>query len=356
MESPIILGTTDQEEWDSFVERHPLGCISHLSSWNNVLMRAFPHIEGRFIAIRDDVTNKIVAGLPIYQVRSWILGNRLVSVPNATISDPLVENAEQLRILLALSAEMQDRLGYSRIEVRTTNCAPLFDTKTFRMSSLYKHHFLSLEGDLNRIFLSFHRTSIRQLIKKAETRNLTIRIATGKEDLSIFYRLYQQTRRRLGLPAWPQRYFDAIWDTFHGSEQVLFFISEFSGTPVCASMVFKFNDRVSVESLGWDRAFHGVSPTVFMYWEVLKAAHSWGFRFFDLGRTSIFNRTLLDFKRRWGTQETEISDFVYPVSASGTGTTSSEVTPKYKLMKTILKASPRFLYELLSDITYRHLG
>jgi hypothetical protein len=62
---------------------HPLGLVYHLSAWKFVLDDTFPHIRGKFLVLSDAATGEIQAGLPVYAVKSWLLGNRTVSVPFA---------------------------------------------------------------------------------------------------------------------------------------------------------------------------------------------------------------------------------------------------------------------------------
>ena len=82
-------------EWDAFVARHPLGLVYHLSAWTRVLETAFPHIQGRFLVLKDGADGSIRAGLPVYTVKSWLLGRRVISVPFASFCDPLVSSAAE---------------------------------------------------------------------------------------------------------------------------------------------------------------------------------------------------------------------------------------------------------------------
>src|SRR5438552_243855 len=94
------LSPEEERQWDAFVTGHPLGCVYHLSAWKGVLEEAFPHIRGRFLALRDGLTGQIRAGLPLYTVTSWLLGNRIVSVPFASACDPLISTPEEFALLL----------------------------------------------------------------------------------------------------------------------------------------------------------------------------------------------------------------------------------------------------------------
>src|ERR1700733_7670137 len=70
-----------ETEWDAFVFGHPVGSVYHTSAWKRVLEQAFPHIRGRVLVLRRADSDQIQGGLPVYKVSSWLLGNRLVSIP-----------------------------------------------------------------------------------------------------------------------------------------------------------------------------------------------------------------------------------------------------------------------------------
>ena len=75
-------------------------------------------------------------------------------------------------------------------------------------------------------------------------------------------------------------------------------------------LLSKFRDRVSGEFVAVDPAFQNISPNHFLFWEAIKSACEEGYRIFDFGRTSPRNVGLMDFKRRWGTQVTDLPQFL----------------------------------------------
>ncbi|HVB58576.1 MAG TPA: hypothetical protein VNE63_19405 [Candidatus Acidoferrales bacterium] len=90
----------EEAAWDDFVSQHPRGLVYHRASWKRAIEQAFPHIRGRFLALRDSSTGAIRAGLPIYTVKSWLLGNRAVSVPFASFCEPLISSVAGFEQLL----------------------------------------------------------------------------------------------------------------------------------------------------------------------------------------------------------------------------------------------------------------
>jgi hypothetical protein len=94
------LSQDHEPEWDDFVLRHPLGSLYHTSEWKRVIEKAFTHIRGRFLVLRDGDSEEILGGLPVYRVSSWLLGRHLVSVPFATVCDPLVTTVQEWNVLV----------------------------------------------------------------------------------------------------------------------------------------------------------------------------------------------------------------------------------------------------------------
>src|SRR5262245_24793486 len=99
-----LLAESELSAWDSFVAQHPWGTPGHLVSWKHVLEEAFAHIEGKILVLRDSSTGQLMGGVPVFCVKSWFLGTRLVSVPFFAYADPLVSsttNGNGLRTLLS---------------------------------------------------------------------------------------------------------------------------------------------------------------------------------------------------------------------------------------------------------------
>ena len=133
--SPDELGA-----WDAFVARHPLGLVYHLSSWQRALETAFGHIRGRLLVLKDDAS-QIQAGLPVYNVRSWLLKNRTVSVPFADICDPLVSTKEEFGLLWQAIEDTARQHKSKKVKIRirraNTDCLPAL----LRAGAKYKHHY-----------------------------------------------------------------------------------------------------------------------------------------------------------------------------------------------------------------------
>lgn len=336
--------------WDSFVEKHEFGWLCHLSGWKKVLESTFRHMRGFYPAIVNG--REIKAALPVYEVKSWLTGKRLVSIPFASLCDPLISSEREMEDLFSSVLDLFGRLGAGKIEIRTFHCRSILDKKGVDCSRHYKNHSLELQKP-EVLQKKFHRTCVRQKISRAQKSNFILTRATGARDIAEFYRLYCVTRRKLGLPAQPFKFFRNIWEAFSPSGRVEVLFAEKDGRKTSSLFLFRFRDRVSAEYLGWDEEFSEMSPNHFVFWEAIKAAHADGFKVFDFGRTSPASESLMEFKSRWGTQVSELPQVYYPLAGNGSALAASR---KYIIIHKLCQSSPEFIYPLLGNFCYRHLG
>ncbi|HEX2964976.1 MAG TPA: GNAT family N-acetyltransferase [Syntrophorhabdaceae bacterium] len=339
--------------WDAFVESHPLGWISQLSDWGNILEECFKHIKGYYIAILDE-DDHIQAGLPIYSVKSHITGNRMVSVPHATLCDPLVDNAVQLRQLTDAVVQLSHSLGISKIEIKSFMSGRLFKDMDFDEDTFYKHHYLQLMPDPEQLKKSFHRTCIRQRIARAFTSNFVVKIADKVSDLLDFYKLHTMTRRRHGLPPQPFQFFELMWRRFYPKRRLALLTAFHGSLPAASMIILKFRNRVSAEFAASDQRFFNLSPNHLVFWEAIKMACFEKFEIFDFGRTSPTNQELMDFKRRWGTSIMELPQFYYPRKKGVR--TKREDRYTYKCVQAICQNLPISMLPGVGRLLYNHLG
>ncbi len=356
MEELTIIDPIQDARWDQFVTGHPYGWIVHTSGWKKVLEITFPHMRGHYFALINKETDTIKAGLPVYEVRSWLTGNRLVSIPFATLCDPLTSNEAQNDALITKASELLLSLKCAHIEIRTHTNNSFFSNKPFGVNEEYKNHYLDLSKGEEVLWKNTSYKSIRYLINKACKHNLQVKYAQNDQDLLAFYKLYIGTRKRLGLPAQPYAFFKGIFDEFKSSEQARILLACIDSKIICGHLHLNFNGRTSVEAMGEDSAFRNIGANQFLYWQGIRMACAEGFRVFDFGRTSIHNPTLMDFKKRWGTVETNLNTYFYIHGQKQVVKFSGEKSLSYKLTRNMCKKSPARIYALLSRFCYNHLG
>ena len=352
------LSAHQEAEWDDFVTSHPLGLVYHLSAWRRVLEDAFPHIRGQFLVSRNGADGRIHAGLPIYTVASWLLGNRVSSVPFASFCDPLISSAEDFRQLLPELEGLHQRTKSRRLEVRVNKLVDQLSQSPLLRSSGYKHHYLSLEKSNEELLSSFAKSSIRQKMTKASKEGVTVEEREDEGGMDICHSILEETRSRLALPVLPYQFFQAmrrwLWP-----KHLKVFVGMQQGKPVAFHLILKFKDLwISEYSGDSSQAMSGVNQLV--YWETMKRAKQQGATCFSFGRTSATNEGLLAYKRRWSPVEEDLAEFSLAAPGQDKEAESKprarEDSAAYKLVRLVLAKAPKPVYRMIGDYCYRHLG
>ena len=350
-----IVDPSKDDRWDQFVMQHPFGWICHLSGWKNLLENCFPHMRGHYLAIVSNRDNIIQAALPLFEVRSWLTGKRLVSIPSATLFDPLVSSAQDMNILFDGAIELAGKLKIDSLELRTFQSSALISNDRLGLSRVFKNHSLSLEKEPQDLMKSFHRSCVRQRIDRALNSEVKIEYGQTEKDLQEFYRLYLLSRKRLSLPPQPYSFLKTLWDTFFPQKQLDLLLAKKADLYIGGLILLKFKERVSAEFSVIDQAFNNLSPNHLLFWEAIKNARQEGFRVFDFGRTSQYNTSLMDFKDRWGTQCIDLPICFYPreIAQKYNG---REKSLGYKIIQMACKKSPEFAFRSIGKFCYRHLS
>jgi len=350
----VIEPGTDHR-WDRFVESHPAGMVYHLSGWKRALEANFPHMKGHYLALMDGTRDTIRAALPLFEIRSWLTGKRLVSIPFASVCDPLISSEDDFALLFDSALSLSRTLGISRLVIRTYKALPLVQDNRLGHRGVYKLHYLLLEQGVVELWNNFHRSCVRQRISRAITNKLILKTVENKTDLQEFYKLYIMTRRRLCLPPQPAAFLESLWDAFYSTGQISVLLALKDGKPIAGLLLLKFQDRVSAEYGVSDQAYWSLNPNHFLFWEAIQTACRGGYKVFDFGRTSLHNRELMEFKARWGTREADLVELHYPCQGLHPSVIR-ENSGLYRFVRWLIQYVPEPIFERLGGYCYRHLG
>jgi lipid II:glycine glycyltransferase (peptidoglycan interpeptide bridge formation enzyme) len=338
--------------WDAFVAQHPLGLIYHLSSWKDVLERTFSHIKGHFLVLRDE-SGAIIAGIPVYVVRSWLLGNRIVSIPYASICDPLINNLEQYKKFIPALAELQKKTESRSIEIRTLKATSLISHMSNFAATPSMHHYLTLDRPAEALRKKFSY-SVHRAINKAQRHGLQVRQELNESALHVFYQLTLHTRRRLGLPPTPFLFFDSMARAFP-PEQMNIIFAMFQGQAIGAWLTLNFKDMLYLEYYGGNAYAYNEGASYLVTWEAIQCALARECKLLSFGCTDPWNEGLLTFKRRWATDEENIG-------ISKISIRSNKLFGQYKSVKSNMFSrwtfshAPQPVCEMLASFIYHHHG
>ena len=348
-----ITNPSDDLRWDEYVKNHSLGSIFHHSAWKEVIEKTFSHVRPMYCVVENPKKN-ILGCVPLFFVKSWLTGGRLVSLPFSLFCDPLVDSMDVFDVLVEGILDKQKELNASFIEMRTRTNGKYFGNTDFKAFSGFKNHTLSLQPDLETMKKSFHRSCVRQHINRAEQSNLSVREASSVEDVRIFYELNCMTRKKFGVPPKPFKFYKNMWDILSPKNMLGILIAFYENQPVCSILYLKFKQSVHAEYMGTNDAFIKYNPNILLFWKAIQKAKEEGYHSFDFGSSSSSNSRLIQFKRRWGTVEEDLTHHYFPgIKGVSAGFENSK---KYKILTYISHKMPDGLFKMTGQLLYNHLG
>lgn len=353
---PTTVELTREElpEWDAFVASHPHGTLHHLSSWITLLEESFGHMRGQILAVRDGESDEIVAGVPLYDVRSWLLGRRLVATPFATYCDPLVSSPEQIATLVSSLIQRSDDAGARFVQVRSRHYDSELQAAGMASTTQYKHHYIKIDRPLTEVQRACSRKAVRQKVSQAERRGIEVQQDTSADSMGTFYSMLCEGRRRLGLPPIPFAYFRAL--VSHCAPDCLdLFLARHEEQVVGGALSLKFNRTYTLEYSSEAASVRGWGVGQLLYWRALEVAHEEGYEEFSFGRTRASNAGLRAYKAHWRADEEDLPVFYYPHEHLDRRL-ELEGTAWYSYFRRIVSSVPEPVFRWLGKVCYHHVG
>ena len=124
------------------------------------------------------------------------------------------------------------------------------------------------------------------------------------------------------------------------------------GEAVAGAVFFKFNEVVYYKYGASDMAFQHLRPNNLIMWNAIKRSLQQGFRYFHFGRTDPGNEGLLQFKRGWGVDESDLCYFEYSLKEKRFITKNAKLKSSYG----VFSKMPLPLLKLSGRILYRYVG
>jgi hypothetical protein len=291
-----------------------------------------------------DRAGNIGAGLPVIEVAQPLRSRRLVSLPYTDVLSPLALQDTALDELAAGLDEEREHRAASAFEIRAVVTAP-----EATISSNAVIHTLRLADGAATIRDGF-KSTVRQDIAKASRSGVSVRRAATIDDVAdIFYRLHLRTRRRLGVPVQPRRYFVELWQRIIEPGLGFCLIAESERRPVASGVFLAWRSTLIHKYGASDERFLNLRPNHFLLWEAIRWGAENGYEVFDFGRTDHGQDGLRRFKSSWGAREDPL---VY--SSLGDPSSSSRSLSTPGLVTSVIRYSPPVLCRALGELLYRY--
>jgi CelD/BcsL family acetyltransferase involved in cellulose biosynthesis len=340
--SALILPPAD-ERWADFVRHHPAALPFHLPSWSLVLGESYGFRP--FVLAVADEEGGITGGMPVMEIRGRINGSRWVSLPFTDRCPPLASDQATAARLVRLAEQARKLANIQRLEVH----GDLPGTEVVHRRLPGIGHVLPLSPDPSVTFRGFSRSQVQRNVLKAERSGLTVRRATTREDLTdLFYGLHLRTRRRLGVPVQPRRFFDLLWRRIIASGGGFVLLASRDGHPI-AGAVFLTAGRTVIYKYGASEpSAWPLRPNNLIFWHAIRWSCENGFAEFDFGLSDVGNRGLRNFKNGWGAIEESL------VYATLGAEPPRSLQAGALLLSPLIRRTPLWLCRVVGETAYRY--
>jgi len=332
--------------WARFVQGHPKASIFHTAGWLRSLQRTYRFVPIAFTT--SGPAEELGNALVFCGVRSWLTGDRLVSLPFSDHCDPLVRSDDELQAL-CLGVEQYRAAGrWKYAEVRPAR-PDLPVAPPFRSADSYYLHRLDLRSSADDLWRGFHVDSIQRRIRRAEREPLGYEEGRSEALLGKLYHLLGLTRRRHLLPLQPLAWFRNLVDCL--GEAVCIRVVSQNGEPAAGILTLTHGKTIVYKYGGSDARHHRLGGMPFLFWKVIQDAKRTGAEELDLGRTDRDNSGLLVFKERWAARRSMLTYWRSPAARARESSLG-----RLRVVRHLFDRLPAGLRQAAANLVYRHLG
>lgn len=340
-----IVNPVEYSQWDNLVLQAKEYSFFHSSGWAEVLRRSYDYRPLYFTSTEE---GKLLALIPIMEVKSLLTGKRGVSLSFADYCEPIGTNAEAFTALFNHVIDFGRKRGWRHIELRGGEsflaAAPASDE--------YLCHTLELSGNEESL-LSRFRHSTRINIKKAIREGVEIRISTAFQAIKDFYELHCMTRKRHGVPPQPFHFFRNIHEILIAKNSGLVLLASYRERPIAGAVCFHFGNKAIYKYGASDNSYQQLRANNLITWEAIKWYSGNGYAAFCFGRTNYENEGLRQYKNGWATTEKKIAYYEYNLKQ---GEFVGNLADKKTMGNAVLQKVPKSFLKTIGRILYRHIG
>jgi hypothetical protein len=329
-----------RERWKEFTESSPGATLYHRAAWTEALRRAYGF---RILAATIERDQEIAAGCLLARSRIPFV-TRVVGLPFSDSCAPLGADDDAVRGLLVgltQAARIRGNIEIRGIEApspwRTIDC------------------FLEWSLDLARPFSEIQRTAdrnFRRQVRRAVEDGFRIDSGDSEEMLGRFYRLQLQTRRRLGVPPQPLRFFALVREEFARTFDFEVWLASRGG--IDHASVVLLRDGATLYAKWSARALHGADGASHLVFFSMLEHYAGKAAAFDLGRTDVRNTGLARFKTEMGAVPSRLPYSYFPDLRHALSAESPDRSAG--LFAQIWRRLPLAITRAIGATAYRFLG
>jgi len=296
-----VLDPIHQPEWDQLVALHRDAVFFHSSAWAKVLYQSYGH---RPFYLHFSRGGRLVALIPLMEVRSPFTGCRGVCLPFSDMCEPLIFEPEALGFIRERLLHLAQQRRWTHLEIRGgKSFQPTAGTAT-----KFWAHTLTLRREPEQLLARFG-SSVRRAIRKAEHNGVSATVAHSRKSVGDFYQLHVRTRRRHGLPPQPASFFFNVYEHIIKPGHGFTVLAQRGCRRIAGAIFFHFGKNGMYKYGASDNRFQEFRANNLVMWRGIQFLARQGAEGLHLGRTDCENDGLRRFKLSWGTEEEALNYF-----------------------------------------------
>ncbi|NLE50141.1 MAG: GNAT family N-acetyltransferase [Chloroflexi bacterium] len=338
-----LIVTPSDTRWHDLAAASPEATIFHHPAWSRLLAECYGFKP--MVLLIAGAGGAIDAGCPVMEIKRPLGGKRWVALPFSDHCAPLYRDARALDALAQWLAEQHQSGELSEVEVRW----PLPPVGGFQAAAPNVLSRIRLASDPAVVAERIHRHHRRALKKAQREAAIHIERGTSLEHLEQFYQLHLRTRRRMGLPVQPRRFFRLIGERLLATGLGYVAVASSEGVPVAADLFLHWQGTLTYKfSAGIDTG-RDARANFLLMWDAIQWGCEHGFAWLDLGRSAQSNTGLRTFKERWGAEEA-------PLIYSSLPARPDDLLehPWMRLVHTVIRRSPAWVCQATGELLYKY--
>ena len=340
----VLLDNKDMGKWDDFVMSSSEGTFGNLSGWSNIYAM-YGYKSYSIYAI--DNTGTIRGVLPLFLMRNIIGRKFLISNPFLSYGGICADDENTIMNLIHKAQEIavQNQVEYIEIRQLAASVSDNLPAKTDFVTM-----FLRLNTDEEYMWKNTLNPKVRNHIRKAIKSGLTVDF--GNDYFDDFYRVLSVNFRDLGTPLHSKAFFRKILEEFNNSSGIV--VAKYNEKVIAGMLYIHFKNVFYEPWAASLREYNKLCPNYILYWETIKYACQNDFEYFDFGRSTLGQGTLI-FKKQWGAEQIPLY-YQYSLNKAKTiSTTNAVQNNKYQLAINIWKRLPLIITTNIGPIVVRYL-
>ena len=291
------------KEWDEFASRYA-DLIFYQSVWSQVLKEG---LGGQPLYFYLKEGGEIIAGLPGILLNFKIFKVLYASIPYGH----LIGNPSYYSTFLQLLEKEFKKRGIDQVRLTESPFSESYPPEFFKPISA-KCSLLDLRSFEKKNIWESYRSEVRRAIRKAQKHGLSIRRATTRKEMDVFYRLYLSSmERNRAMAKYPLQWFYTLHEILipQGIADVLFAVKS-EGEYIAGVVLVHSATSSHYLHNGSVGAYLEHRPNDLIVDSIIQKGAEEGKTTLDFMGSDPNDLSLLRFKEKWGSQSRDIYTYV----------------------------------------------